>query len=287
VIHAFYVSSYGFLGSLIEPRRLVVSAMGSDVLLGPQEAVWLKWLVQRTVSRCRRIVSVAPHLTERLIELGAEPAKISTFLRGVDVERFRPGDAPVAEREPTVICLRKLEPLYNHDVLFRAMPRILGANPRVRFLICSEGYLQGQLEEQARRLGVDHAVRFLGLVPQPDLPDLLRSASVYFSGATSDGTSVSLLEAMATGAYPVVADIPANGAWIETGQNGALFPASDSEALAAAILGALDDPEARARSAAFNRGLVCERASWSEGMKRLERIYEEAAAPMAAGAAGV
>jgi glycosyltransferase involved in cell wall biosynthesis len=276
VVHAFYVTSYGLLGSLAAPERLVLNAMGSDVLIGPSETPWRRWLVRRALARSRVVLSVAPHLTEALVRLGAPPAKVRTFPRGVDTQLFQPGDLPVAEREPIVICIRKLEPLYNHGVLLEAAPKVLAADPRVRFVLCGDGVLRSDLMARTEDLGVAKAFSFLGDQPHDALPGLLANAAVYFSGAVSDGTSVSLLEAMAAGAYPIVADIPANRAWVPA-DGGALFPAHDPAALADAILSALGDPGRRAAAAEMNRKTVIERASWSEGMRRLEEVYREVA----------
>jgi glycosyltransferase involved in cell wall biosynthesis len=277
VVHAFYVTSYGLLGSLAAPEKLILNAMGSDILIGPAETPWRRWLVRRALARSRVVLSVASHLTDALVRLGAPASKVRTFPRGVDTTLFQPGDLPVAERAPIVICIRKLEPLYNHGVLLEAAPTVLAANPRVRFVLCGGGVLRRDLEKRSEDLGVAKAFSFLGDQPHDALPELLRNAAVYFSGAVSDGTSVSLLEAMAAGAYPVVADIPANRAWVPDG-GGSLFPAQDPGALAAAILSALGDPQGRSAAAEMNRRTVIERASWSEGMRRLGEVYREVAA---------
>jgi len=278
VVHAFYVTSYGLLGSLSCPDRLVLNAMGSDILLGPDETVWRRWLVNHALARARMILSVAPHLTERLVSLGAPPDKVETFPRGVDTSLFHPGVAPAGQRAPTVICIRKLEPLYNHAVLLEAAPRILAQNAEVRFILCGDGSLKAELQAKVEQLGVANAFTFLGETPHARLPELLRQASVYFSGAVSDGTSVSLLEAMSAGSYPVVTDIAANRDWIEDGVNGSLFPSHDRAALADRILCALDDAAAREAAARRNQDIVERRASWSEGTRRLGEVYRRVAA---------
>jgi glycosyltransferase involved in cell wall biosynthesis len=68
-----------------------------------------------------------------------------------------------------------------------------------------------------------------------DLPGFLRAADVYVSASSSDGTSSSLLEAMASGLYPVVSDITANRPWVEHGKNGLLFAVGDAASLAEAL----------------------------------------------------
>ena len=64
-------------------------------------------------------------------------------------------------------------------------------------------------------------------------------AKVYVSTSLADGTSISLLEAMAAGLIPVVSDIDANRPWITHGEDGFFFPAGDSQALAEQIVQAM------------------------------------------------
>ena len=69
----------------------------------------------------------------------------------------------------------------------------------------------------------ENDVSFLGLYSQADLPTIMSQSEVYVSTSLSDGTSVSLLEAMSAGRICVVRDFPSNREWINHGINGFLF----------------------------------------------------------------
>jgi len=71
-------------------------------------------------------------------------------------------------------------------------------------------------------------VQFLWRIPREKIPDLLNQADIYVSTSLYDATSVSLLEALASGAFPVVTDIPANREWISDGESGFLLPSLDT-----------------------------------------------------------
>jgi glycosyltransferase involved in cell wall biosynthesis len=103
------------------------------------------------------------------------------------------------------------------------------------------------------------------------LAELLRGADIYVSTSRSDSTSVSLLEAMASGAFPVVTDIPGNRVWIAHSENGLLFPAGDSDALASCIRRAVKDTQLRLRAATVNRRRVLADAVWEDNMLAIER----------------
>jgi glycosyltransferase involved in cell wall biosynthesis len=104
------------------------------------------------------------------------------------------------------------------------------------------------------------------------MPELLQGAAVYVSPALSDGASAALLEALATGCLPVVADIEANREWIQDGANGLLFRPGDEASLAAALERALADGALRARARAENPGLVAGQADLAVNGARLEAL---------------
>jgi glycosyltransferase involved in cell wall biosynthesis len=124
--------------------------------------------------------------------------------------------------------------------------------------------------------GVQEQVHFPGQVSQNDLPDYYRSVDLYVSASHSDGTSISLLEAMACGRPVLVSDIPGNREWVEPGVQGWWFPDGSANALAQGILCAV---EARDRSGEMGqaaRRLVEERADWECNFKHLLGAYEMA-----------
>ena len=104
------------------------------------------------------------------------------------------------------------------------MPRV----PGLAVTIAGDGPEAAALAARARARGVDGFVRFVGRLPHAALPALLADAAVVVSCALSDSTSISLLEAMAAGATPVVTDLPGNRAWVEDGVHGRLFPPGDA-----------------------------------------------------------
>jgi glycosyltransferase involved in cell wall biosynthesis len=119
----------------------------------------------------------------------------------------------------------------------------------------------------ARRL---ESIEFLGGVTGSQMSEILRVADVYVSVSLSDGTSTSLLEAMATGAYPVLSDIPANRELLLPDQdNLALVPLDQPAALARTLGRVIADKDLRGRSAILNRDLVMERADSRSTIKQL------------------
>ena len=125
-------------------------------------------------------------------------------------------------------------------------------------------FMQGQVIDQ---------VVFPGQVKQGDLPKYYRAADLYVSASHSDGTSISMLEALACGCPVLLSDIPGNLEWIMPGQQGWFFRDGNVQSLAEAMLNAVENrsglPEMR-RSARF---LAEQRADWEKNFPELLKAY--------------
>jgi len=93
------------------------------------------------------------------------------------------------------------------------------------------------------------------------------------SASHSDGSSVSLLQAMACGLPVVVSSLPSNQEWVGPGTHGWLFPDGDSQALAEHIVQALAEPKARVDMGRATRATVEARADWRIGARMLIDSY--------------
>jgi glycosyltransferase involved in cell wall biosynthesis len=279
VLHAHYVSDYGFLAALSGRHPMVVSAWGSDLLVDPKLSMITRRLVRWVLARADLITYNADQLGQAARAMGAPAERLLQVVLGVGPEMLDALSTRMvapAEREPVILSQRSLErTLYNVDVVITAMPEVLRRVPTARLVIGGEGALRGQLQDLARRLDVAGAVEFSGTATWPaGLADRLGKAAVYVSVPSSEGTSVTMLEAMAAGAYPIVTDLPANREWV-TPQGGTLVPVGQVAPLAEAIVAALENPSRRASAATHNRKLVNERGLWDLNMARMEKAYRD------------
>jgi len=107
-------------------------------------------------------------------------------------------------------------------VLLKAFAALHRRRTSVRLMLLGDGSLAPDIHGLMNELGIGGVVHAPGRVPQEDLPEWFRMADAYVSSAMSDGTSVSLLEAMATGLPVVVSESFGNLEWVKQGVNGAL-----------------------------------------------------------------
>jgi L-malate glycosyltransferase len=277
VVHAQYVTSYGFLAAAAGLRPLVVTAWGTDVLISPGHSRLLRFFARFAVRRADAVTTVAAHMNSSVAALGVPLDAITTVPFGVDTRRFAPPPVPRAATVPLrLICTRNFAPVYSVETLLHALCLVAQRGPLVVVDLVGDGPLKSHLQAQVSRSGLDGAVCFHGHVDHGRLTQLLANAHVFVSPAVSDGNNVSLNEAMACGCLPIATAIPANTQWIEHGVNGLLYPPGDSAALADCIARAVTDAELRERAGQLNRAIVEARANWSICVARMTETYARA-----------
>jgi len=280
LIHVHWAAPTGIIGvfcCFVLRKPLVVTIHGSDFRLAAEGSRLIKSLFLFVCRRADHLTCVSEVFKKGLLEWGIPEAKVSVFPMGVE-ETFLEAGRQERERRNrqsrVVLSNRNLLPLYNVSLLMRAIPAVLVEEPDTRFVVAGEGREREKLEREAKDLGVERAVRFIGRVSHEAMPALLGQSDIYVSTSLSDGTSVSLLEAMAAGSFPVVTDIPANREWIKDGENGFLVPVNEEGLLAKRIVSAIRDRELLEGAWRENLRTAEERVLWPVTIRKTEGIYK-------------
>ncbi|MDC3377221.1 glycosyltransferase family 4 protein, partial [Candidatus Nanopelagicales bacterium] len=215
-------------------------------------------------------------------EAGVNPDRITFIPWGVDLNAFHPNGPKqdlqawgVPSDARVLLTLRAHEPQYRVSDVIRAMPHIVADTPNAFLLLGNKGPQTSELEQLVSDLQLKEHISFIPLIAEAELPHLLRAADVYISASEVDGTSVTLLQAMACGIRVVVSDIPGNRPWVEQGVSGRLFPLAKPEKLADAVQLALVQSPTLTQEA---RGRVAQHADWSQNQERLSAAMRAAAA---------
>lgn len=275
VVHAQYVTSYGFLTALAGLHPMVLTAWGTDVLISPRESRLMRGLATYAVRRADALTTVAEHMNAAMVALGARAEAVQAMPFGVDTQRFVPPPQPRLEgARLRLICTRNFGPIYDVGTLIEALGRLASGGVRFDVDLVGAGPLRDSIEKQVDALGLRQDVSFHGHVDHPTLAALLARAHLFVTPALSDGNNVSLNEAMACSSFPIATNIPANAQWIEDGINGLLYPPGDPEALAAALSRAAADKAWRDRAGRMNRQIVEQRADWRICVARMDALYE-------------
>ena len=237
VVFATYLISNGLTAAMSWSGPLVLDAVGGDVRDMHANGDWRN-TARRFVIRCVCERATAVHawsgeLADRLIEIGVSGSKVVEWPMGVDINRIRP-PSPLAPPD-RIICLRKHEPIYDIPTIIDALASLRADGRAFRCTFVGGGHLLEAHRGLATAKGLIDSVHFTGPVRREEIPPLLADSGTYVSASHADGTSSSLLEAMAGGLLPVVTRIPANTPWIDDGRTGLLFDAGRPEQLAAAL----------------------------------------------------
>jgi glycosyltransferase involved in cell wall biosynthesis len=288
VLHGHYLVEHGFYGTSARFHPYVVSAWGSDVLVDPTRSRMDKAIARFVLRSADLATANNRHMArEMVLNLGIERGRVQHIVLGVSREFMEPSEAsvniaPRPGHRPALLSTRSLDvPLYNVESVLRAFALARKRIAEARLVVAGEGRLRRSLESLARDLQLGDSVSFIGQLSQEELRQRLAAADVFVSVPSSDATSVALLQAMAVGAFPIVADIPSQRELIEDGVQGLRVPPAGHEALAAGIERALRDGALRRRAAERNRVLVEEYGLLETNMAKMEAWYYRLAGRMA------
>lgn len=276
IINAHFLPNYGMIAAMIDRRPWILSTWGSDIMLLPQRSPFHLWRTTYVLKRASFITSDARIMSNKLIEYGCDAGRILTVPFGVDQHRFHPAEPVPGRPGPRLLSNRKLEPVYNIETVIDALAPLSARFADARLSIVGSGSLKKDLLDRAHASPAAGAITFIPDVVHSKVADVLRDHDIYISMSLSDTTSVSLLEAMACGIFPVVSDIPANREWIKDGTNGYLVPVRDPEALATAVSRAWDAPAFMRSAGEANVRIIAERANWFENMERVAQLFDRA-----------
>lgn len=295
------LASHGFAPSVIvrDPSedeasfRGRVEACSGPILAGPLDTVTrallglpglvgLSWgfdLHRMSDAEVRKLSSLGGLIVDsdatrdRAVAAGV-PAERVTFLPwGIDLASFD-SSGPVADAialgldaDAYLVTMRAHEPLYRVRDVIEGFAAIADDYPRLGLVVGHSGSLTGALRDRVLELGLSSRVSFVGTIPESELAPLLRGAAAYVTASEVDGTSVTLLQAMACLTPVVASDTPGNRAWVIDGETGGTFRTGDPVSLASALRTALSasdrQPVLRARD------LVEVSADWPRNTARL------------------
>ena len=283
LVHAGPVQTCGYVAALSGFHPLVVMSWGSDMLVhADRNAEWRR-ATEAAMGAADGFFCDCETVREsarRCVEI--PNARIVQFPWGIKRGAFSPqGPAEPRERlglRPDAfafISTRSWEPLYDTEVLLQAFHRAYRVNNRLRLLLLGNGSAAGRVRSFIAEHELSQVVVTPGGIAGKDTPRWFRAANAYVSCARSDGTSISLLEAMATGLPAVVTDIASNREWITEDENGWLASAGSSEEFAGKLLRAASLPPNDLEAISErNQRIVAERADWDKNFPSLLRLYE-------------
>ena len=279
--HEFGANTYGTLVGCLARIPVVATVHGRSYFSERAR----RRLAYRLVSRAAVMVAVSEDVKRFIVErTGTSPARVRVVHNGIGAATpTSPGETArvraalgIRDGEPVVIVVGSLYDVKGHRYLLEAAPSVLTACPSTVFLIVGRGHREMALREQAKTLGIEDRVRFLGF--RRDVPALLAIADVFALPSLSEGLSIAILEAMAAAKPVVTTAVGGNPELVLDGETGLLVESADPRRLAAALTRVLTDPAEARRLGENGQRRVMSRFTTAAMVRAYEAIYETAGA---------
>lgn len=228
------------------------------------------WLVHESDSLITCSASMRDEITELF---GPGLAENRVIPNGIDANLW-----PFARRKahagpPRLLYLGRLE--YEkgvHDAI-AALPRVRRTHPGATLTIAGSGTQHEWLIEQARKHKVLKAITFVGQIDHEQLVTLLHDTDAAVLPSHYEPFGIVALEAAATGAPLVAANVGGLGEAVIDGQTGVSFPPRDVAALATAVRSVLDDPETAQTMAVAARDRLTSEFDWHTVAAETAQVY--------------
>ena len=191
-------------------KPFIVTARGTDLNLIPAYSGPRRRILD-TANQAGASIGVCRALMIRLVELGADPAKLHVLRNGVDLELFQPSPRDQARRLLTLpmrgrilLSVGHLIERKGHHIAVEALKLL---PQEVTLIIAGAGEERSRLADLAQKIGVQARVRFVGAVPQAELVLYYSAADALVLCSSREGWANVLLESMACGTPVIATDI--------------------------------------------------------------------------------
>lgn len=276
VLHAHYITDYGFMGFKSGKHPFLCHAYGSDVYITPWKNHENEKRAGLVVNGADLMLIVAKTMKEHLEKLGCDRHKMKYVPICTDVDFFDPRRK---RREQShgrnVLSIRKLNPVYDVETLVRAIPIVLNRFPDVKFTIAGRGTEEEKLKQLSKSLGVSQNVGFVGEVDYAEMPGLIGGSDICVSTALSDGTPNSVCEAMAMEKAVIATEVGDVPHMINDGETGILIPKKSPEVLANKIIYLLENESVMRNMGKKARKSISKNYNWGKWKPIMKKIYSD------------
>ena len=274
IIHAGPIQTCALIAILSGFRPILAMSWGYDLALEADRNSWMKRITRFVLRNSAYFISDAHFTRDKAVAFGLDLNKTVVFPWGINLEQFMPS-AEKRSKAITLFCSRTWESTYGVDVLARAFVKVAATNQNVNLILLGGGSQGARIRQILMNGGMLDRVYFGGQVAQSDLPRWYHMADIYVSPSHVDGSSVSLMEALACGLPCLVSDIPGNREWIVEGKNGWLFRDGDADDLAERILQAIKNRRSFKKMGEAARNTAEQKADWRKNFGKLLDVYEK------------
>lgn len=268
VVHCHQYSPYfyGLLATLLSPAKIIFTEHGRFY---PDYGTWKRKLINPIFSFfTSKIITISESTKDALVRYeNFGRSSIITIYNGItdkshiDVnEQALKKAFKIPESAFLYGTISRLQPIKNQGMMIEAFKQVHDEHSNSHLLIVGDGEIRSQLEQQVKDLDLDNDVTFTGFQKNPYR--FHKIIDVFLLTSFSEGTSMTLLEALSHSKSCVVTRVGGNPEIIENKENGIVIESSDIKALALVCKDLLKNPkyrkslETEARKSFLNRFTV-------------------------------
>ena len=223
------------------------------------------------------IFAVSHDIRKHIInDFGIPETKVHYLPFGIDTSIFSPSADIRKEDNQTIEIFsnRGFFPVYDNDNLVRGFALAYTKNPALRLTLKGDGPLEQSVRDLVVSLGLSDVIRFRKRTSYSEVPNDYRTAHIFITTSISDGTPVSILEAMASGLPCIATNVGGIPEWVENNETGLLIQPKRPQEVAQAILTLADDPALRSRLGTAARKIILMNGQWNIVMAQAEKDYQ-------------
>ncbi len=292
IIHSHWVLPMGLIGGIIGKilgKRTLITVHGASVYYNPKAGFvlpqhsYIKFALLLTFSLTDRLIAISRDCIKHLRDRHAPLKKIKLIYNGVDHNFFRPMPENgkkvreylgIPQQAPVILAVRNFSYRKGLHLLIRAMKEVVKSYPDAFLLLIGGGPYEPKLKELVNTLGLKNKVKFLGIIPNRELPPYYEAADIVVVPSYEEGFGIAAIEAMAM-EKPLIAT-PAGGmAEVIDPSSTLIVPIGEWEPIAKAIISLIENPQLRENLGKKGRKRVEKYFTWERAGNEYVEVYKE------------
>lgn len=209
-------------------RNYIAVSWGYDLLL-PRVMPFYRLMLKVVLRKSRMVIVDCDFAKQRIQKMGVDK---DIFKMPWGLEKPFKSIAKKTKISPklkwhqghiVILSNRQWGRLYNVDMIIHAFSKLIKKHPEIRLYLVGSGNQKNKLIYLIEKYNLLSHIMVLGQLNEEELHEVYSCSDIYVSAAEVDGSSISLLEAMAYQLHAIVSDFPSNNEWIAKYDNGELF----------------------------------------------------------------
>lgn len=276
ILHAHYLSSYGFIGAILNFSPYIISVWGTDIFDFPKHSFINKAITKYALKRASIILSTSHIMKDEIKKYTSKDIQVIPF--GIDCEKFVPNKQNKIEPDDELIIgtVKGLKEVYGISYLIRAFSLLVHDYKikNVKLKIYGQGPEKENYIKLANDLIISEYIDFLGYITPEKVPNILTTFDIFAAVSLRESFGVAVIEASACGIPVVVSNVGGLPEVVIDGITGIIVPKENPVETAKALYKLITNSQLRVILGREGRKFVINSYNFSNNLTDLIKIYE-------------